>query len=131
MNRREHVITSTELRTMNRVIISEAPLVGLFGSKAAYQVLMYMENYDQGYASQVSKTFGMSLSQAQKQLLKFEQLGLLVSRKEGSARVYYFKRGPVVDALRKFLSSMLDVLPESTISEYYRQRRRPRRHGKS
>jgi hypothetical protein len=131
MNRHEHVITSTELRTMNRIIISEAPLVGLFGSKAAYQVLMYMENYDQGYASQVSKTFGMSLSQAQKQLVKFEQLGLLVSRKEGSARVYYFKRTPIVDALRKFLSSMLDVLPESTISEYYRQRRRPRRHGKS
>lgn len=131
MNRHEHVITSTELRTMNRVIISEAPLVGLFGSKAAYQVLMYMENYDQGYASQVSKTFGMSLSQAQKQLIKFEQLGLLVSRKEGSARVYYFKRTPIVDALRKFLSSMLDSLPESTISEYYRQRRRPRRHGKS
>lgn len=116
---------------MNRIIISEAPLVGLFGSKAAYQVLMYMENYDQGYASQISKTFSMSLSQAQKQLLKFEQLGLLVSRKEGSARVYYFKRSPIVDALRKFLSSMLDVLPESTISEYYRQRRRPRRHGKN
>ena len=130
MNRHEHAITSTELHTMNRVIISEAPLVGLFGSKAAYQVLMYMENYDQGYASQVSKTFGMSLSQAQKQLVKFEQLGLLVSRKEGSARVYYFKRTPIVDALRNFLSSMLDVLPESTISEYYRQRRRPRRHGK-
>jgi len=116
---------------MNKVNISETPLVGLFGSKAAYQVLMYMENYDQGYASQVSKTFGMSLSQAQKQLLKFEQLGLFVSRKEGSARVYYFKRSPVVDALRKFLSSMLDVLPESTISKYYRERRRPRRHGKS
>ncbi len=116
---------------MNRVVISEAPLVGLFGSKAAYQVLMYMENYDQGYASQISKTFGMSLSQVQKQLVKFEQLGLLVSRKEGSARVYYFKRTPIVDELRRFLSSMLDVLPETTISEYYRQRRRPRRHGKS
>jgi hypothetical protein len=116
---------------MGKIIISEAPLIGLFGSKAAYQVLMYMENYDQGYASQISKTFGMSLSQTQNQLLKFEQLGFLVSRKEGSARVYYFKRSPVVDALREFLSSMLGVLPEPTISKYYRQRRRPRRHGKS
>ena len=62
---------------MNRAIISEAPLVGLFGSKAAYQVLMYLENYNQGYASQISKTFGMSLSQTQKQLQKFEQLGML------------------------------------------------------
>lgn len=115
---------------MSKTVISEAPLVGLFGSKAAYQVLMYMENYDQGYASQICRTFEMSLSQAQKQLLKFEQLGLLVSRKEGTARVYYFKRSPVADALRKFLRSMLDVLPESAIYKYYRQRRRPRRFGK-
>ncbi len=116
---------------MNKVSISEAPLIGLFGSKAAYQVLMYLENYEQGYASLISKTFGMSLSQTQKQLQKFEQLGLLVSRSEGSARVYYFKRSPVVDALRKFLNSMLEVLPDSTINKYYRERRRPRRHGKS
>lgn len=115
---------------MNRMNISEAPLVGLFGSKAAYRVLMYLQNYEQGYASQIAKTFGSSLSQVQKQLQKFEQLGLLVSRKEGSARVYYFKRSPVVDELRKFLRAMLDVLPEQTIHKYYRERRRPRRYGK-
>ena len=115
---------------MKTVAVSEAPLVGLFGSKAAYQVLMYMENYEQGYASQISKTFEMSLSQTQNQLIKFEQLGLLVSRKEGSARVYYFKRSPVVDSLRQFLGSMLEVLPESTVRKFYRQRRRPRRFGK-
>ena len=115
---------------MSKVSISEAPLAGLFGSKAAYQVLMFLENYEQGYASQIAKTFGLSLSQVQNQLQKFEQLGLLVSRKEASARVYYFKRGPIVDALRKFLRAMLDVLPEATIRKYYRERRRPRRQGK-
>lgn len=116
---------------MKTATISEAPLTGIFGSKAAYQVLMYLQNYEQGYASQISKTFGMSLSQAQNQLIKFEQLGVLISRKEGSARVYYYKRSPVVDALRKFLGSMLDALPDSVVSKYYRQRRRPRRQGKS
>jgi len=115
---------------MGNVCIAEEPLIGLFGSNAAYRVLMYMENYNQGYASQISKTFSMSLSQVQKQLQKFEQLGLLVSRNEGSARVYYFKRSPITDALRKFLSSMHDILPETTASKYYRQRRRPRRQGK-
>lgn len=115
---------------MAQIEISEVPLIGLFGSKAAYQVLMYLENYEQGYASGIAKTFGMSLSQAQNQLKKFELSGLLVSRKEGSARVYYFKRGPVVDALRTFLRSMLDMLPEKTIRKYYRERRRPRRFGK-
>ena len=110
--------------------ISERPLIGLFGSESAYQVLMYLENYDNGYASQIAKTFGTSLSQIQNQLNKFEQLGLLVSRKEGTARVFYFKRSPVTDSLRVFLNSMLECLPENTVQKYYRDRRRPRRFGK-
>ncbi len=115
---------------MGRVTISEAPLIGLFGSKAAYRVLMYLENYDRGYAAEIARTFGMSLSQVQNQLRKFEELGLLVSRKEGSARVYYFTRSPVGDDLRKFLRSALDRLPDPTTEAFYRQRMRPRRYGK-
>ncbi len=110
--------------------ISERPLTGLFGSESAYQVLMYLENYENGYASQIAKTYGTSLNQIQNQLIKFEELGLLVSRKEGTARVFYFKRSPVTDALGVFLRSMLEHLPEDTIQKYYRDRRRPRRHGK-
>ena len=53
---------------MSKATISEAPLIGLFGSKAAYQVLMYIECYGQGYAAKIAKTFGMSLSQVQNQL---------------------------------------------------------------
>ncbi len=115
---------------MSKATISEAPLIGLFGSKAAYQVLMYIECYGQGYAAKIAKTFGMSLSQVQNQLRKFEELGLLVSRKEGSARFYYFKRNPVADELRTFLRSALDRLPDATIQKFYRARKRPRRYGK-
>ena len=67
---------------MSDLQISERPLMGLFGSESAYQVLMYLENYNSGYASQIAKTFGISLSQAQNQLTKFEEIGLLVSRKD-------------------------------------------------
>ncbi len=115
---------------MNKLEISEQPLLGLFGSKSAYQVLMYLENYNEGYASQIARTFDISLNQAQNQLKKFEEIGLLVSRAEGTVRMYYFKQSPVSDALRIFLRSMLDVLPKSTIDKYYRERRRPRRYGK-
>ena len=110
--------------------ISEQSLMGLFGSESAYRVLMYLENYSNGYASQIARTYDISLNQAQTQLKKFEEIGLLVSRVEGTTRMYYFKKSPVSDALRIFLRSMLDVLPRSTIEKYYRQRRRPRRHGK-
>ncbi len=110
--------------------ISEAPLIGLFGSRSAYRVLMLLEAYGQSYASEIARISEMSLNQAQSQLRKFEELGLLVSRKEGSARVFYFTRSPVADALRTFLRSALEWLPESTVQKYYRERRRPRRFGK-
>ncbi len=115
---------------MNNLQVSERPLMGLFGSESAYQVLMYLENYNSGYASQIAKMFGISLSQAQNQLNKFEEIGLLVSRKEGTTRAFYFKQSPVTDALRLFLRSMLEILPHATIEKYFRERRRPRRHGK-
>lgn len=113
-----------------RPTISEVPLIGLFGSRSAYRALMFLEAYGQGYAAEIARVSGMSLNQAQSQLRKFEELGLLISRREGSARVYYFNRNPVADALRTFLRSALERLPESTIQKYYRERRRPRRLGK-
>jgi len=115
---------------MNKPQISERSLLGLFGSESAYRVLMYLENYDRGYASQIARTFGISLNQAQKQLLKFEEIGLLVSRKEGMTRTYYFKRSPISDALRVFLISMRVRLPDASIEKFFRQRKRPRRLGK-
>ncbi len=115
---------------MSEPRISERPLIALFGSESAYRVLMFLENYDKGYASQIAKTFGMSLNQAQNQLRKFEETGLLTSRSEGTARMYYFKRSPITDALRTFLRSMLERLPKTTIDAYFRQRRRPRRYAK-
>lgn len=115
---------------MSNLTISETPLLVLFGSKAAYHVLMYLENYENGYASRIANTFDMSLNEVQKQLAKFEDAGLLVSRKEGTARVFYFKKSPVTDELRKFLQAMLKVLPVSTLNKFYRERRRPRRGGK-
>lgn len=115
---------------MTQPTISEAPLIGLFGSRAAYRVLMFIEAYGGGYGAEIARISGMSLNQAQSQLRKFEDLGLLVSRREGSARVYSFTRSPVADALRTFLRTALERLPESTVQKYYRERRRPRRFGK-
>lgn len=45
---------------------------------------MYIESYGKGYATKIAQTFGMSLSQVQNQLRKFEELGLLVSRKQAT-----------------------------------------------
>ena len=76
---------------MANLEISEGPLKGLFGSESAYQTLMFLQNYERGYASEIARTYGTSLNQIQNQLNKFEELGILVSRKEANARVFYFK----------------------------------------
>jgi predicted transcriptional regulator len=115
---------------MVKIAISERPLAGLFGSESAYQVLMFIQNYEKGYASEIARTFGISLNQAQNQLKKLEELGILISRKEANARMFYFNKTPVTDSLRKFLNDMLQLLPDATLQKYYRQRRRPRRYGK-
>ena len=115
---------------MAKLEISERPLLGLFGSESAYQVLMFLQNYERGYASEIARTYGTSLNQIQNQLNKFEDLGILVSRKEANARVFYFKQSPVTDSLRRFLKDMLELLPKPTLEKFYRERRRPRRFGK-
>jgi len=115
---------------MTRLELSERPLMGLFGSESAYQVLMFLQNYEKGYASEIARTYGISLNQIQNQLNKFEELGILVSRKEANARVFYFKQSPVTDSLRKFLKDMLELIPKSAVDKFYRERRRPRRFGK-
>ena len=115
---------------MARLQISERPLIDIFGSRSAYQVLMYLENYEKGYASEIARTFSISLNQAQNQLKKFEDAGVLISREEGKTRMYYFKRSPITDGLRRFLREMLELLPTETTEKYFRRRRRPRRFGK-
>ena len=115
---------------MTKAEISERPLMGLFGSESAYLVLMFLQNYEKGYASEIARTYGTPLNQIQNQLNKFEDLGILISRKEANARMFYFKQSPVTDSLRQFLKDMLDMLPKSILEKFYRNRRRPRRYGK-
>ena len=44
----------------------------LFGGKTPEQVLLYLENYEEGYGKAIADTFEISLSSVQKQLQKFE-----------------------------------------------------------
>ena len=111
---------------------TQATLETLLGGKAAARVLLYVENYGDGYASGIARTFGMPLSEIQKQLAKFEEAGILVSRKIGTSRVYSWNpRDKALTGLQQLLKDTLDKgMPDSELSQYYRQRQRPRRKGK-
>ena len=111
---------------------TQATLEALFGGKAAARVLLFIENYGEGYAARISRTFDMPLSEVQKQLKKFENAGILVSRMIGPSRIYTWNpRDPALAGLRELLRQTLEKgIPEKMLKEFYRQRQRPRRQGK-
>lgn len=106
-------------------------LDGIFGNRSAAQVLLFLEAYGSGHASRIADTYGVSVNGVQRQLRRLEVAGILLSRTVGRSRVFEFNtRIPSVRNLRVFLASELDLLPESDVRAYYRQRQRPRRTGK-
>ena len=55
-------------------------LEGIFGNASAEKVLFYLEQYEEGYATAIARTFdGLSLNMAQRQLERLERAGTLVS----------------------------------------------------
>lgn len=106
-------------------------LEAVFGSRSAMLVLLFLENYGEGHASRMATTYDVAVMGMQRQLKRFEEEGVLVSRMVGRSRVFSFnERNPTVRNLRQFLKSELALIPKKYTAEYYRQRQRPRRAGK-
>ncbi len=103
----------------------------LFGNAVSEKVLLYITNYGEGYINKIAKTFEIAPSQVQKQLVKLEANGILVSRMTGNLRVFTFNpRLAIKKELLTLLEKELEILPKETIQKYYRERTRPRRTGK-
>jgi len=62
----------------------------IFGNKTAAQVMLYLFHYGEAYANGLARDMKITLSQVQKQLDKFENAGILVSKKTGTVRIYSF-----------------------------------------
>ena len=125
-------IVACAYKTHVSSMATQTTLAALFGGKAASKVLLYIENYGQGYANKIAKTFDMPLSEVQKQLTKFEESSILVSQKLGNVRIYTFNpRDPALLQLKGLLRETLDRgIPDAELKKYYRERQRPRRQGK-
>ncbi len=107
-------------------------LEGIFGNASAEKVLLYLEQYGEGYATAIARSFdGLTLNMAQRQLERFERAGALTSTLLGRTRLYTWNtRYPFRTELRALLAKALDVLPAAERKRYFSQRRRPRRTGK-
>ena len=107
-------------------------LEGILGNATAERVLLYMEQYGEGYGKGIADNFDdLTLSMVQRQLERFERAGLLVSLLKGRTRVFSWNpRFAFLREVRALLRTALAALPDEEKRRYFRERRRPRRTGK-
>ncbi len=106
-------------------------LESLFGNPTVERVLLYLQNYDEGYATEIAATFSTSLSVVQKQLKRLEEGGIIVSQEKGRTRLFMWNpRYPFRKELQALLAKSFEFMSDTEIKKYYRKRMRPRRSGK-
>ena len=104
----------------------------LFGSRSAAWALLFLQNYGEGHARRIATAFGVPHNAIQRQLRRFEEDGILVSRMVGRSRIFSWNpRNPTVRNLREFLEAELGLLSSDVTQRYFRERVRPRRTGKA
>ena len=103
----------------------------ILGNETAAKLMLYLIHYGEAYASGAAKDMEITLSQVQKQLDKFEEGGVLISKKMGNIRIYKFN--PKLGVVRKFinmLEAFYEAMPLKQREQLFNVRRRPRRKGK-
>jgi DNA-binding transcriptional ArsR family regulator len=103
----------------------------IFGNTTAAKVMLYLFHYGEAYASGIASDMGITKSQVIKQLNRFEEAGILVSKSMGKVRVYTFnpKLG-VTKKLKELIQVFYESIPLEQREAMFSVRRRPRRKGK-
>ena len=103
----------------------------ILGSKNAERVLVFILARDQGYTREIARFSGADPDSVQKQLVRLELGGLLVSKSEGRTRLYRFNpRYSFLKELKALLNKALTFYPPDEQERLTVVRRRPRRKGK-
>jgi hypothetical protein len=103
----------------------------LLGSTNAERVLIFLLARKEGYTREIARFFSSDPDSIQKQLKKFEEGGVLVSRPIGRTLLYFFNpRYPFLKQLKALLEKALTFYTQEDQKQLQMNRRRPRRSGK-
>jgi hypothetical protein len=103
----------------------------IFGNGTAEKVLLYLLVHRQAYAREMALAFSAPISVIQKQLVRLERGGVLVSTTKGRTRLYEINPVyPFVRELAALLRRALDFLPAAERRPFAPRRARPRAAGK-
>ncbi len=107
-------------------------LEGLVGNATAEKVLLFLEQYEEGYATEIARQFDRTpVNMVQLQLERLERGGILVSELRGRTRMFRWNpRFAFLAELRALLRAALESLSVEDRKRYFSARRRPRRTGK-
>lgn len=98
----------------------------ILGSVSSERVLVFILARNEGYAREISRFFETDFGPIQKQLVKLEDGGVLVSHTAGRIRLYTFNtRYPFLEELRSLLEKALTFYPEEEREELMMRGRRP------
>ncbi len=106
-------------------------LNGLLKAESQEKILIYLFIKKSGYAKQIAEFFSIGVTPVQKQLLKMEEDGLLISYAVGRSRV--FEINPQYrfrEILEELIIQALELYPTEIKSALVMERRKPRRSGK-
>ncbi len=108
-----------------------AMLEPILGSLNAERVLIFLVTRGEGYAREIARFFGSDPDSIQKQLVKLEAGGVLISREVGRTVTYQFNpRYAFLPELKGLIQKALSFYPETERERLVMSRRRPRRRGK-
>lgn len=103
----------------------------LFGNKTALLVLLQLHHHHEAHARGIASDLGVSLSPVQNQLDRFEQVGVLISKKMGQTRVYSFNmKSPLTKPFKELVSIIYETLSKEDHQNLFPTRRGPRAKGK-
>ncbi len=103
----------------------------IFGNKTAACVLLHVYHHGEIHASGIANDLQVALSPVQNQLDRFERASVLVSKKVGRTRVYFFNmKSPLIKPFIEMIKIYYESLPITDHEKLFPTRRRPRVKGK-
>jgi predicted transcriptional regulator len=103
----------------------------LLGTKNRELTLQYVLYFESGYAREIAKYLGASLPSIQNQLNNFEEGGVMLSKRQGRTKVFFFNpRYTFLPELTALLNKAKEYYKPELKSKFKMQRKRPRRVGK-
>ena len=99
----------------------------ILGSVNAERVLMYLMLNKEGYAREIARFYDADPDSIQKQLLKFETGGILISKVVGRTILYrYNPRYAFLQELKNLLEKAYKFYPDDAQEKFVMTRQRPR-----